>query len=333
MKRYSLFFTKPKKVEIIKEEINSPKKNQVLIKTIFSSISAGTEMLYYNDEIKKNLLIDEKLNCLKRPFKYPLKYGYSTVGKITSIGKEISDNWLNKIVFVFHPHENYFLETTDKLILIPKQIKPINATFLPSIETAVNLVMDGSPTIGENIIIYGQGIIGLLTTYLLSQFPVNKIITVEKHAKRRKKSIELGADISIKTNENPSKYFNKKIGADLIYELSGNPNTIETAIKNVRYNGRILVGSFYGKRKTTISFGEKFHRNRIQITSSQVSSINPIYMGRWNKIRRIDRCLKLINELKLESLISHKIHFENASDAYELLDKHPGETLQVILVY
>ena len=333
MKRYSLIFSKPEKIEIKKENISKPKDNQVLIKTSYSSISTGTELLFYKNQINKKLLLDKNINNLKKTFKHPFKYGYSTVGKIISTGNKVPSKWQNQIVFVFHPHENYFLATVDELIPIPKYIKPIEATFFPSMETAVNFVMDGSPLIGENVLIYGQGIIGLLTTYLHSKFPLNKIITVEKHEKRRKKSIELGADKSITNTENPTNYFDNNLGADLVYELSGNSDLIEPAIKNIRYNGRIIIGSFYGKRKTTISLDEKFHRNRIQIISSQVSTINPKYLGRWNKNRRIDLCWKLINDLKTERLISHKISFENASDAYELLDKHLGETLQTILVY
>ena len=333
MERHSLIFSNPKKIEIKKEEVAKPKTNQVLIKTIFSSISSGTEILFYKNQIKKNMILDKIINNLQRPFRYPFKFGYSTVGKIISVGNKVSSKWLNKTVFVFHPHENYFLANTDELIPIPKNIKPIQATFLPSMETAVNLVMDGSPSIGENILIYGQGIIGLLTTSLSSLYPINKIITVEPHPYRRKKSEELGADKSIKPSDSPINYFEDGTGADLAYELSGNPDVLESAITNTRYNGRIVIGSFYGNKKTSISLDEKFHRNRIQILSSQVSTINPIYAGRWNRDRRRKLCWKFINTIKPERLISHKISFEKAAEAYQLLDKYQDKTLQIIFEY
>jgi len=331
MKRNSLFFTKSKKIEIKKEKISHPNKQQVLIRTMFSSISAGTEMLFYTNQIHKGITVDEKIPILKTPFKYPLKYGYSVVGKIVSLGENVPKELLDTIVFVFHPHEDYFLSTIDELIIIPDDIKPIEATFLASVETAVSLVMDGAPIIGENLLIYGQGIIGLLTTNLLSLYPFNSLITVEKHPLRRKKSCELGAHKSIQPNENIFKYF--KEGADLVYELSGNPKALDSAIKSTKYNGRIIIGSCYGRKKTTLSLDEGFHRSRIQIKSSQVSTISPLFLGRWDKVRRIDLCWKLIRQIKPKLLISHIIPFEKASKAYETLGKHPEKTLQIILKY
>ena len=145
MHRNSLFFTKPRTVEIKKERISSPQKNEVLVKTLYSSISAGTEMLFYNNLMQRGALVDTNIESLKHPFKYPFKYGYSTVGKVVSLGQNISPEWRHKIVFAFHPHENYFLASLNEIIMIPQTITPIEATFLPSIETAVTLVMDGQP--------------------------------------------------------------------------------------------------------------------------------------------------------------------------------------------
>ena len=235
MDRYSLYFTQPKTIEIKKEHIPAPQKNQVLVKTLYSSISAGTEMLFYNNQLHEEVMVDDTIECLKHPFAYPLKYGYATVGKIASVGQNIPPEWDQKMVFAFHPHESYFLASPNELIMIPETITLIEATFLPSIETAVSLVMDGAPIIGEEVLIFGQGIIGLLLTSVLSLFPVSTIITVEKQPLRRKKSRELGAHESISSSKNPLDYFPNHVQADLLYELTGNPDMLQEAIKYMKY--------------------------------------------------------------------------------------------------
>jgi 2-desacetyl-2-hydroxyethyl bacteriochlorophyllide A dehydrogenase len=333
MDRYSLYFTKPKTVEIKKERLQAPQGEQVLVKTLFSSISAGTEMLFYNAELQEDVMVDDTIESLKHPFKYPLKYGYATVGEIVSLGQNIPQDWLHKTVFAFHPHENYFVAPLNELIEIPETIPLTDATFLPSIETAVSLVMDGAPLIGEEVLIFGQGIIGLLLTSVLSLFPVRRVITVEKLPLRQKKSQELGAYKSISSVQNPSEYFPSQLQADLLYELTGNPDMLQDAIKCVIYTGRIIIGSWYGKKTSQVSLGTDFHRKRIQIVSSQVSKIQPSYSGRWDKKRRIDVCWKLLKTIKPDRLVSHIIPFENAQKAYEMIDAHPDKTLQVLLKY
>src|SRR5207245_369670 len=97
-------------------------------------------------------------------------------------------------VFAFNPHESYFCASVDQLILLPKNLSPQNAVFLPNMETALNLILDSAPLIGENVIVLGLGIVGLLTTALLHQFPIGQLIGVDLHALRRQMGNTLGAD-------------------------------------------------------------------------------------------------------------------------------------------
>ncbi len=336
MKRKSLYLIKPHQVEIKSEEIDPPDSNKVLVKTDFSSISAGTEMLLYRKQIEKNLPLDTKIADLSKNFQYPLKYGYSSVGKVISLGENVDSSWKNKFVFSFHPHESYFTTTPDKLFPIPKKITKKEATFLPSVETAINLIMDGNPIIGEYVAVIGQGVIGLITTNLLSKFPLSEIVTVEPHSLRREFSKRFGADISLDPDESRNlieKTNFPEPGADLTYEVSGNPETLDLAIELTRFDGRIIVGSWYGKKKNSLNLGSKFHRNRISILSSQVSTINPKFLGRWDHSRRISLSWEIINELDLSELITHEIPIEKAAEAYELIDQEQEKVLQIILTY
>ena len=124
-------------------------------------------------------------------------------------GSEMAPSWIGKTVFVFHPHESLFTASLDELIEIPEDISPLDAVFLPNMETAVNFVMDGQPGLGEKVVVLGQGIVGLLTTSLLSQFPLKNLITLDLLPLRRRISQQLGAQISLDPNSQESVPQNK----------------------------------------------------------------------------------------------------------------------------
>lgn len=338
MKRLSLIFKQAKQIIIQEETIGHPDSGQLLLETLISGISAGTESLIYRGQVPETMAVDETIAGLDGQFKYPFKYGYAVVAKVIAIGAGVSERWQNRLVFAFHPHESHFISTPDALLALPDDISPEDAVFLPNMETAVNLIMDGSPSIGENVAVFGQGIVGLLTTALLAKHPVGHIITVDNYAHRREKSLALGAHTSVKPSDlaQIEALFQNALhyqGADLIYELSGNPAALNQAIALAGFNARIIIGSWYGTKQNNIDLGGKFHRARIRLISSQVSTIAPEFSGRWTKSRRLALALSLLQEIQPSRFISHRFDINQADKAYQLLDQHPEKAMQVVLTY
>ncbi|MGC8603577.1 MAG: zinc-dependent alcohol dehydrogenase [Desulfomonilaceae bacterium] len=338
----SLYFEKPGVVSIREYSVRGPKRGEVVVKTLFSAISAGTESLIYKGQWPQTLAVDETIPTLAGRFSYPLKYGYSAVGRIIDVGKNVSPEWIGRLAFAFNPHETHFVTSPDKLILIPEGITPKGACFLPNMETALNLVMDGNPIFGETVAIFGQGVVGLLTTALLSRMSLEKIVTFDKYLMRRQASALMGADLCVDPGagfgmDQFEEFFANSLTddgrADLTYELSGLPQVLNQAISITGYGGRIVVGSFYGSKNASIEFGGWFHRSRIKLISSQVSSIAPELTGRWSKTRRLGFAIKMVSQIEPERLVTHEINFSNAGKAYELLIDKPQETIQVILSY
>jgi threonine dehydrogenase-like Zn-dependent dehydrogenase len=122
-------------------------------------------------------------------------------------------------------------------------------------------------------------------------------------------------------------------GADLAYELSGRPTTLDDAIDAVGYDGRIVGGSWYGRKRAETDFGGFFHRNRIDVSSSQVSTLAPDLRGRWTKERRLGTAWERLRDVTTERLVTHRVAFEDAPEAYRLLDGGPENALQVLLTY
>ncbi len=308
----------------------------MLVKTSISAISSGTEMLIYRGQFPNGLAVDGSIPALQGDFHYPLCYGYAAVGRVIELGQGLPEDWLGRAVFSFQPHSSYFLAAPEAVFPLPEGLSAESACFLPNMETAVNFVQDGAPLLGENVMVFGQGIIGLLTAALLRQFPLRSLISADNYACRREAALALGVTACL---DPQAPGFHEAIrallpaGADLTYELSGSPATLNDAIGATMFSGRVVIGSWYGSKPVSLDLGGAFHRSRIRLISSQVSSLAPELTGRWNKARRFAVAWEAIQRIQPEKWITQRYPHEKAAEAYQLLDHSPSESIQVILEY
>lgn len=336
MRCQALYFVAPRCLEVREDEQPRPKDGQVLVRAICSAISPGTEMLFYRGNFVPDIPLDSTIEGLTHPAGYPLKYGYSMVGEVIGFGDGVSPDWVGRRVFVFHPHENLFCVAVESLMAVPENIADEDAVFLPNMETAVNFVMDGGPMIGERVVVFGQGIIGLLTTSLLRRFPLSDLVTLDSFPLRRQASLEMGAQASLDPGAPDILSFLRtrlQDGADLIFEVSGSAQALNQALAVTGFAGRIVIGSWYGSHSVALDLGGGFHRSRIRLLSSQVSTIDPRLSARWNKSRRFDLAWQMIAELRPSRWITQQFPLDQAAQAYQLIDEHTEETIQVVLRY
>jgi len=341
MQRLSLQFTKPYGVRLVEEPVPKPGPHQVLVRTLLSAISPGTELLVYRGQWPEGLPVDSSIPALAGGFQYPVKYGYSTVGLIVAIGPEVNADWLGRTVFAFNPHESHFVAAPENVIPLPDNVSPETAAFLPNMETAVTFLLDGHPRIGENVAVVGQGIVGLLTTALLARCPLACLATLDGIAARRDVSLSLGAHAALdpSTGHAPGDLMEifQRSGsdgkADLTYELSGNPAALDLAIDITGFSGRIVIGSWYGAKRAETNLGGSFHRSRMTIVSSQVSTLSPALTGRWTTSRRMQVAVQMLRELNTADLITHRFPISQAALAYDMLDRSPDKAIQVLFTY
>jgi 2-desacetyl-2-hydroxyethyl bacteriochlorophyllide A dehydrogenase len=323
-------------VEIREETLPALGAEDVLVETACSAISGGTEMLIYQGRFPHDLETDSVISTLRGGFRYPLAYGYACVGKVVEAGRQVNNEWLGRLVFAFKPHTSYFVSNPESLFAIPDSLHPENACFLPNMETAVNLVQDGAPIFGERVLVLGQGVIGLLTTSLLNRFPLEVLVTADYYELRRKASLNLEVSDALDPNSENfrldlSAYTQRKF--DLTFELSGNPVTLNDALALTAFSGRIVIGSWYGEKQSEIDLGGAFHRSRIRLISSQVSTIAPELSGRWDKARRFEAAWQALKKIEPKKWITHRFSIDQAEKAYRLLDENPQETIQVLVTY
>lgn len=339
--RKSLFFTQPSQVAIRSEALETPRPGQVRVRSLVSAISSGSELLIYRGQAPDDLPVDDAIQALAGSFQFPMQYGYALCGSVEALGEAVDPAWLGRLVFAFHPHEDCFNAVLGDLVPLPDGVSPEDAVFLPNLESAVNFVMDGKPLIGEQVVVFGQGIVGLLTTALLARFPLERLVTLDRFAIRRRVSLALGAHLCLDPTDaqgsEPLRHAlhasHRYDGADLVYELSGSPHALEQAIAVAGFGARVVVGSWYGQKRVSLDLGGRFHRARLQLISSQVSSLAPEFSGRWSKARRLETAWRLLPSLRPSAWITHRFPLEEASQAYQLLDQRPEEAIQVVLTY
>lgn len=333
--RRSLYFTAPREVQVRLEDLPRPEKGEVMVRSLVSAISAGTERLMYRGQVEEGTRLDTTIPSLEGSFAHPFKYGYATVGEVVSTGEGTACAWNGKRVFCFHSHESLFTMPISQAVAVPPGISDEDAVFLPSMETALSLVMDSAPLMGEDIIVLGQGVIGMLTTAILARTPLSNLITADRFPLRRDRSLEMGADRCLDPSMDPTRFLEASgIGstkADLVIELSGEPAALEYATHLTGMEGRIIVGSRYGSKAMKYCLGDDFHRNRLRIVSSQVSRIDGSLSGRWSKERRLDVAWKMIRAIRPSRLVTHRFRFEDAPRAYALLDENGQDAIQVLM--
>lgn len=338
----------PRSVEVDSASLSAPDSTEVRVRTSVSAVSPGTELLIYRGKAPNTLSADASIDALAGELSFPLTYGYAAVGRVVGTGAKVDASWEGKRVFSFQPHASHFNAPPSSLVPIPEDVADEDAVLIPSLETAVTFLMDGRPMIGERLVVFGQGVIGLLTTALLSTTPYECLYTVDPISARRERSEALGADasydphtefdslasaLSLEHADATDAAEGRYEGADLVYEVSGHADALDQCLSVTGFDGRVIVGSWYGTNPASLDLGGRFHRSRMRISSSQVSTIAPRHRGRWTKDRRINHVVSLLPDLTPSRLITHTVPLQDAPSLYPRLDDGSEDILQPIFRY
>jgi 2-desacetyl-2-hydroxyethyl bacteriochlorophyllide A dehydrogenase len=331
---HALWLMAPRTAEFHAEPVRPPGPAEVRVCTIASALSQGTELLVYRGEVPPDLPLD--LPTLSGTFAFPVKYGYATVGRVIDIGAEVEGYMPGDIVFVHHPHQSAYVVPATMPVRLPSGLDPLLGLFTANLETAVNVLLDTPLRLGETAIVFGQGVVGLLAAQLLKRAGAGYVLAVDPVARRREVALSVGVDEALAPNGDlPARVrdLTGGRGADVAIEASGAPAALQAAIDAVAIEGTVLVVSWYGTKPISLTLGGHFHRGRVQLRSSQVGRLNPALSPRWDRARRMALVIDLLPQLHLAELISHRIPFAEAPDAYRLLDEHADEAMQVVLLY
>lgn len=334
MRASALYHVSERRVECREVALAAPGAGAVLIESSCSAISPGTEAMIFSGAFPKGVALDSGIESLKGRFAYPFSYGYAMVGKVSAIGPGVCKELVGQTLFAFHPHQDRAVVPLADCYRVPDGVPPEAALFLPPVEAALNFVMDGAPLIGERVLVFGQGVVGLVTAALLAQFPLARLVAAEPLAWRRDLARRWGiVDTVDPTDAGAWQALLAGLnGADLAFELSGNPAALNQAMEAAGFDGRIVVGSWYGAGAQPLDLGGRFHRNRLRVISSQVSTLDPALTGRWSKPRRIELAWRMVEKLQPQRLIGRTFSLAQCQEAFEAASARDG-VMQVIFRY
>jgi threonine dehydrogenase-like Zn-dependent dehydrogenase len=288
---------------------------EVVVRTIRSGISSGTERLVFRGEVPEGMALDDTIKSLGGAFRYPFRYGYACVGRV-----EDDD----RLVFAFQPHQDVFAVAACDLIPLPA-VDPAAATLFPLVETALQITLDAGTDYLDRVVILGAGVVGLLTALLLKRsgrWPV----CAEPLAWRRDLAESLGV-----TAVAPEDLGNEEVS--LVIDASGNTGAPAIALDMLAHEGTLLVVSWFGSKPVQLPLGGAFHRRRLTIRSTQVSSIPAAMSATWTVSRRRAEAAALLPELPLGELCTHVFPFADAAQAFRAVDESVPGLMHAVLDY
>jgi len=306
-------FTGPRRVRIADVPLPEPGPEEVVVNTHFSGISGGTELLAYRGEIDPGLPLDERIGALDGTFTYPFRYGYACVGEVDGAP-----------VFAFHPHQDHFVARRNELVSLPVGVDLRQATLFPLVETALQIALDAGPVLGEEVVVLGLGAVGALTGLLL-QHGGARVVGVDPLPWRRATATRMGIE-AVSPANTPR-------GVALVIEASGRPDALADALNLLAHEGTALVASWYGTKVAVLPLGGAFHRRRLTIRSTQVSTIPANLAGRWTLERRRRVAAGLLSELPLHMLATHTYPLVAVADAFAALDRGEDGLIHAALCY
>lgn len=325
-----LRFVAPFRVQIQRVEIRPPGPGEVLVRTRWSGISGGTELLAYRGDLDPDLALDETISSLGGSFRYPFAYGYSCVGEVER--SRIDGLEEGATVFAFHPHQDRFTVGAAEVLRL-EAVDGAVATLFPLVETALQVCLDAGPHLEEPVVVLGLGPVGLVSAALMQRAGAN-VVGVDPRDDRRAAAAAFGIRVlDVPQTRADVEATTSGAGVPIVVDASGTPAALAIALELLAHEGEALVCSWYGAKEVPLPLGGAFHRRRLQIRSTQVSTIPSRQADRWDVPRRRRAAARLMTELPLKLLATTEAAFERAADAYAALDRGDEGTMHVALRY
>ncbi|WP_299536551.1 zinc-binding alcohol dehydrogenase [uncultured Streptomyces sp.] len=342
-------FTGPRQVEVAEHESAALPAGHLRVRTRYSGISAGTELTAYRGT---NPYLTRTWDAEARIFRdgaagiaYPVAgWGYSEVGEVTEVSPELVNlpgmPEKGDLVWGIWGHRSEGIVPAERMVghTLPAGLEPLAGAFARVGAIAYNAVLAADIHLGEEVAVFGQGVIGLLTTRL-AQLNGARVTAVDALDGRLETARSYGArsTLNARTDDVAERVREATggLGADIAIEISGVYPALHEAVRSVTVGGRVVASGFYQGDGAGLRLGDEFHHNRVQLICSQIGGVPPQLAGRWTVERLQQTFLSLVAEglVDVESLVSHVVPVADAADAYVLLDERPADALQVVLEF
>jgi threonine dehydrogenase-like Zn-dependent dehydrogenase len=317
----AFWLSRPGDGEIRQVELPPPGPDDVLVRTLFSGVSRGTETLVFRGGVPAN-----QHDVMRAPFQdgdfpAPVKYGYLNVGVVEQGPPELR----GRTVFCLYPHQTAYVVPAGAVTVVPEDVPPARAVLAGTVETAVNALWDAGPLLGDRVTVVGAGMVGCCVARLLRRFPAVQVTLVDVDAGRAEVAAALGVEFALPADAAD--------GRDLVVHASATSAGLQRSLELLAPEGTVIDLSWYGDSEVRLSLGGAFHSSRLGIRASQVGSLSPARSGRRTAADRLAIALDLLRDPAFDALVTGQSRFDELPEVMARLAAGSLPALCHIITY
>jgi threonine dehydrogenase-like Zn-dependent dehydrogenase len=317
----AFWVAEPGRGEIRAEPLRAPAADEALVRTLYSGISRGTEALVFMGRVPEGERARMRAPFQAGEFPAPVKYGYANVGVVEQGPAALE----GRCVFCLFPHQTRYVVPATALHALPDAVPPARAVLAANLETAVNVLWDAAPRIGDRVAVVGAGTVGCLVAWLAARIAGAEVELVDVDARKADAARALGVPFRAPAGARRE--------ADVVIHTSGSAAGLATALELAGYEAAVTEASWYGDASPAVPLGAAFHSRRLELKSSQVGAVAAAQRSRWSHERRMGFALRLLAHAELDALVTGESPFDELPAVLARLAASPGYTLTHRIVY
>jgi threonine dehydrogenase-like Zn-dependent dehydrogenase len=282
--------------------VPEPDGDEVLVRTLCSGISRGTETLVFRGGIPESEYATMRAPFQEGEFPGPVKYGYLNVGVVEQGPAPLRGH----TVFCLYPHQTEYVAPVDAITLVPEDVPHTRAVLAGTVETAVNALWDARPLIGDRIAVVGAGMVGCCVARLLARVPGSQVTLIDLDPSRADTAAALGVEYALPT---------EAVGdRDVVVHTSATSTGLQQSLDLLRHEGTVVDLSWYGHCQVQLALGGAFHSRRLGIRASQVGAVAAARRGHRTASERLALAMDLLRDPAFDVLITGSSPFAELPD-------------------
>jgi threonine dehydrogenase-like Zn-dependent dehydrogenase len=283
--------------ELRDHALPQPGPGEVLVRTLHSAVSRGTELLVHRGQVPAAVRDQMRAPFQDGDLPGPVKYGYLSVGVVEAGPEERQ----GQVVFCLYPHQDRYVVPASAVTVVPAGLPPHRAVLTGTVETAVNALWDAAPRLGDRVAVIGAGMVGCAVAAVLARFPLDRLELVDVDQTRRSVAERLGVDFATPSDAASD--------CDLVIHASSSPAGLNRGLELLGDEGELIELSWYGDREVPVQLGAGFHSRRLSVRASQVGAVSAARRARRGFGDRLALALKLLDDPAFDALISSRSTF------------------------
>ena len=292
----------PGRGEIRAVELPEPGPDDVVVRTVRTGVSRGTETLVHRGGVPAAERVRMRAPFQKGDFPGPVKYGYLNVGAVEQGPRELR----GRTVFCLYPHQTAYVVPAVAVVVVPDGVPPARAVLAGTIETAVNALWDAAPLVGDRVAVVGAGMVGCCVARLLARLPAVEVALVDVDPGRAEVAAALGVEFALPEDAAG--------GRDLVFHTSATAAGLQRSLELLAREGTVVDLSWYGDAEVRLSLGGAFHAGRLAIRSSQVGTVSPARGATRTTADRLALALELLRDPAFDALLTGESRFDELPD-------------------